>query len=284
MLPDVGSTIVPPRRSSPSRSAASIIATATRSLIEPPGLRYSTFATTCGVSPAASRDSRTSGVRPTASRIESSICWPAGAGCCAWAMGVNSTAAARRAARGGSQPVRAGRTVFIRRLRTTWTVVCVSSGADRRAGVRPTSTGGVSMTQRTTSTSETERPRTRRLPRHVRRGGRLRGGARDRARRLGADRQQPARRARRDARPDRPGAAEHGLRPARRRQRRPRWRRLHGARRDRPVFDLPHRPPRQGPRRPERPGARQGPGEDPDPARHARVALDLPLLSLSDLQ
>jgi hypothetical protein len=45
VLPEVGSTIVPPGRSLPSRSAASIIATATRSLIEPPGLNISTLAT-----------------------------------------------------------------------------------------------------------------------------------------------------------------------------------------------------------------------------------------------
>ncbi len=38
VLPEVGSTIVPPGLSLPSRSAASISATATRSLIEPPGI------------------------------------------------------------------------------------------------------------------------------------------------------------------------------------------------------------------------------------------------------
>ena len=37
MLPDVGSTIVPPGFSRPSRSAASIIAIATRSFTLPPG-------------------------------------------------------------------------------------------------------------------------------------------------------------------------------------------------------------------------------------------------------
>ena len=71
VFPEVGSTIVPPGRSLPSRSAASISATATRSLIEPPGLSISTLATTSGVSPAARRESRTSGVSPIASRIES---------------------------------------------------------------------------------------------------------------------------------------------------------------------------------------------------------------------
>src|ERR671929_113050 len=70
VLPDVGSMIVPPGRSRPSRSAASIRRIATRSLIDPPGLKYSTFATTCGATPAAIRDSRTSGVFPTVSRVE----------------------------------------------------------------------------------------------------------------------------------------------------------------------------------------------------------------------
>ena len=44
MLPDVGSTIVPPGCRSPSRSAASIIAIAGRSFTEPPGLNSSTLA------------------------------------------------------------------------------------------------------------------------------------------------------------------------------------------------------------------------------------------------
>ena len=71
VLPDVGSTMVPPGLSLPSRSAASMSATATRSLIEPPGLSASTLATICGVRPAPRRDRRTSGVSPMASRIES---------------------------------------------------------------------------------------------------------------------------------------------------------------------------------------------------------------------
>src|SRR3954464_8016321 len=71
VLPDVGSTMVPPGLSLPSRSAASISATATRSLMDPPGLSDSTLATICGVRPAPRRDRRTSGVAPTASRIES---------------------------------------------------------------------------------------------------------------------------------------------------------------------------------------------------------------------
>jgi hypothetical protein len=73
VLPDVGSTMVPPGRSRPSRSAASIIAIAARSLIEPPGLSASTLATSWGTSPAPRRESRTSGVPPMASRIESRI-------------------------------------------------------------------------------------------------------------------------------------------------------------------------------------------------------------------
>ena len=71
VLPDVGSMIVPPARSRPSRSAASMSFIATRSLIDPPGLNDSTLATICGASPAPIRLSRTSGVSPTVSRIES---------------------------------------------------------------------------------------------------------------------------------------------------------------------------------------------------------------------
>src|SRR3954452_266605 len=65
--------IVPPARNRPSRSAASTIRIATRSLIEPPGLKYSTLATICGANPAPIRLSRTSGVSPTVSRSESLI-------------------------------------------------------------------------------------------------------------------------------------------------------------------------------------------------------------------
>src|SRR4051794_6052141 len=65
--------IVPPGRSRPSRSAASTMRIATRSLIDPPGLKYSTFATSCGAHPCAIRLSRTSGVSPTVSRRESLI-------------------------------------------------------------------------------------------------------------------------------------------------------------------------------------------------------------------
>ena len=73
MLPDVGSTMVPPGRSSPDRSAASIMAMAGRSLTLPPGLVVSSLATTAVGSPALNRPSRTSGVFPTRSSTESAI-------------------------------------------------------------------------------------------------------------------------------------------------------------------------------------------------------------------
>jgi len=57
----------------PSRSAAAIRATATLSLIEPPGLKASSLAITWGRRPAAMCDRRTSGVSPIVSRIESLI-------------------------------------------------------------------------------------------------------------------------------------------------------------------------------------------------------------------
>ena len=47
VLPEVGSTIVPPGLSFPSRSAASIIGRPMRSFTEPPGFRYSSFARIC---------------------------------------------------------------------------------------------------------------------------------------------------------------------------------------------------------------------------------------------
>src|SRR3954462_12765074 len=69
VLPEVGSTIVPPGRSSPSRSAASIMGRPMRSLIEPPGLRYSSLASTRAPPGGCSLGSRTIGVPPTRSRI-----------------------------------------------------------------------------------------------------------------------------------------------------------------------------------------------------------------------
>ena len=71
VLPDVGSRIVQPGRSMPSRSAASIIASAGRSLIEPVGLRSSSFAQSRTFSDGDSRGRPTSGVSPSASSSES---------------------------------------------------------------------------------------------------------------------------------------------------------------------------------------------------------------------
>src|SRR5580692_6854165 len=48
VLPEVGSTMVPPGLSSPDSSAASTMRSAILSLTEPPGLKYSTLASTCG--------------------------------------------------------------------------------------------------------------------------------------------------------------------------------------------------------------------------------------------
>src|SRR3954470_3095814 len=70
VLPDVGSTIVPPGFSFPSRSAASIIASPIRSLTEPPGLRNSSFASTRAPPGGERRGSRTIGVSPTSSRSD----------------------------------------------------------------------------------------------------------------------------------------------------------------------------------------------------------------------
>ena len=74
MLPQVGSTIVPPGFSSPLSSAASIIRTAMRSFTEPPGLKYSTLARTVGPEPSVTLLSLTSGVLPTRLIIESWNC------------------------------------------------------------------------------------------------------------------------------------------------------------------------------------------------------------------
>ncbi len=74
MLPLVGSTIVPPGRSSPLCSAASIMRRAIRSLTDPPGLKYSTLARTVAWMPAVTLRSLTSGVLPTRLIIESWNC------------------------------------------------------------------------------------------------------------------------------------------------------------------------------------------------------------------
>ena len=61
--------------SSPDASAASIIRLAIRSFTEPPGLRYSTLASTIGAStPSRVRCRRTKGVLPMRSTIESTYC------------------------------------------------------------------------------------------------------------------------------------------------------------------------------------------------------------------
>ena len=53
----------------PSRSALSIIATPIRSLTEPPGLKYSTLATTSPATSAPRRGRETSGVLPTTADV-----------------------------------------------------------------------------------------------------------------------------------------------------------------------------------------------------------------------
>src|SRR5919106_159490 len=72
VLPDVGSTIVPPARRRPARSPASIIRSPIRSLTLPPGFSISSLARIVGRTPEATRPSRTIGVLPTASRKVSS--------------------------------------------------------------------------------------------------------------------------------------------------------------------------------------------------------------------
>src|SRR6266480_5862629 len=70
VLPEVGSTIVPPGLSFPSASAFSIMASPMRSLTEPPGFRYSSLASRRGSTPRPIESSRTIGVSPTSSRTE----------------------------------------------------------------------------------------------------------------------------------------------------------------------------------------------------------------------
>src|SRR5215203_3048426 len=67
VLPEVGSTIVPPGLSFPSRSAASIRGRPIRSFTDPPGFRYSSLASSSGPPGGASFWSRTIGVLPTSS-------------------------------------------------------------------------------------------------------------------------------------------------------------------------------------------------------------------------
>ncbi|MCY1239887.1 hypothetical protein D9M72_527050 [compost metagenome] len=62
--------MVPPGSSLPSRSASSIIFAAIRSLMDPPGFRYSTFAKTVALMPSVTWLSLTSGVLPMRSRTD----------------------------------------------------------------------------------------------------------------------------------------------------------------------------------------------------------------------
>jgi hypothetical protein len=80
VLPEVGSTIVPPGLSDPSASAASTMRSAIRSFTDPPGLRYSTFASTSGLAPSVVFERRSKGVLPTRSRSEFTYCTPASLG------------------------------------------------------------------------------------------------------------------------------------------------------------------------------------------------------------
>ena len=74
VLPEVGSTItVRPGSIRPSASAASIIATPIRSLIEPPGLNHSSLPTSSAPSPAPTRLSATIGVSPTTADTPAAI-------------------------------------------------------------------------------------------------------------------------------------------------------------------------------------------------------------------
>src|SRR5207244_9495549 len=71
VFPEVGSTIVPPGRRRPSRSAASIIRSPIRSLTEPPGLSISSLPSRVHSTSGPILSSRNSGVRPTRSSSES---------------------------------------------------------------------------------------------------------------------------------------------------------------------------------------------------------------------
>ena len=79
VLPDVPSMIVPPGFSRPAFSASSIILTAIRSLIELPGLKVSSLASTvASMTPLVIELMRTIGVLPMASRMLSQIFRPGG--------------------------------------------------------------------------------------------------------------------------------------------------------------------------------------------------------------
>ena len=75
VLPEVGSTItVRPGSIRPSASAASIMATPIRSLIDPPGLNHSSLPTSSAPRPAPIRRSVTIGVSPTTADASAAIC------------------------------------------------------------------------------------------------------------------------------------------------------------------------------------------------------------------
>src|SRR5438270_645431 len=93
VLPEVGSTIVPPGLSFPSRSAASIIASPIRSFTEPPGFRYSSFARSVHPVSRPIFWRRTIGVPPTSSRTLGNVrgMWGIVRGRRAFASGMNIT-------------------------------------------------------------------------------------------------------------------------------------------------------------------------------------------------
>ena len=74
VLPEVGSMMVPPGLSAPDASAASIIDSAMRSLIEPPGLARSLLIQTLCVPPNR-RLMRMCGVLPMVCRMVSGDAW-----------------------------------------------------------------------------------------------------------------------------------------------------------------------------------------------------------------
>src|SRR6266576_1399364 len=76
VLPEVGSTMVPPGFRRPSRSAASIIRSPMRSFTLPPGFSISSFARMAGRTPPVTCRRRTSGVFPIASRnVSRTLTW-----------------------------------------------------------------------------------------------------------------------------------------------------------------------------------------------------------------
>src|SRR5699024_1033652 len=93
VLPEVGSTTVPPLESLPSASARSIIFRAMRSLMDPPGLRNSHLTRIVGVRSDPIELSLTNGVLPMRSRIVSGYLGAADVG---WFWLIVTTLPARR--------------------------------------------------------------------------------------------------------------------------------------------------------------------------------------------